>query len=401
MKKALMLFTFGVLAAVACQKNLVPESPAKDASLKGEEVSVKEFPADIKKVFVLNEGQMGANNATLDFLRRSDGQYITGAFKKMNPSAAAGLGDVGNDIAIHGDEVWMVINNSGLVEVVSAADETEIAVVEIPTPRNVAFDDKYAYVTSWAGAFATYGPDYNVTDSANPKGCVYRVDLSTKKLAGSVEVGYQPEGIAYYDGKLYVANSGGISSQLPPLYAYDNTVSVIDTKSFAVTRTVKVEVNLKNVYADGKGHIFVTSLGNYYDVHSGLYMFPASNPDQVTRVERDFLKHTHVSCSFALGEDVYCIGTENEFAFNEKHVYTLWSYNAVKNKLNLYPVDLGGVPYGMAVLEDDMEIRTLLVGDAGDYFNPGTVSCYRLYDAQDKVWSVTAGVCPGHFAVWK
>ncbi len=401
MKKALMLFTFGVLAAVACQKNPVPEPPAKDASLKGEEVSVKEFPADIKKVFVLNEGQMGANNATLDFLRRSDGQYITGAFKKMNPSAAAGLGDVGNDIAIHGDEVWMVINNSGLVEVVSAADETEIAVVEIPTPRNVAFDDKYAYVTSWAGAFATYGPDYTVTDSANPKGCVYRVDLSTKKLAGNVEVGYQPEGIAYYDGKLYVANSGGISSQLPPLYAYDNTVSVIDTKSFAVTRTVKVEVNLKNVYADGKGHIFVTSLGNYYDVHSGLYMFPASNPDQVTRVERDFLKHTHVSCSFALGEEVYCIGTENEFAFNEKHVYTLWSYNAVKNKLNLYPVDLGGVPYGMAVLEDDMEIRTLLVGDAGDYFNPGTVSCYRLYDAQDKVWSVTAGVCPGHFAVWK
>ena len=145
----------------------------------------------------------------------------------------------------------------------------------------------------------------------------------------------------------------------------------------------------------------MTSLGNYYDVHSGLYMFPASNPDQVTRVERDFLKHTHVSCSFALGEDVYCIGTENEFAFNEKHVYTLWFYNAVKNKLNLYPVDLGGVPYGMAVLEDDMEIRTLLVGDAGDYFNPGTVSCYRLYDAQDKVWSVTAGVCPGHFAVWK
>ena len=77
MKKALMLFTFGVLAAVACQKNPVPEPPAKDASLKGEEVSVKEFPADIKKVFVLNEGQMGANNATLDFLRRSDGQKET------------------------------------------------------------------------------------------------------------------------------------------------------------------------------------------------------------------------------------------------------------------------------------------------------------------------------------
>ena len=155
MKKALLLFTFGVLSVVACRKTFVPGTPTKDASLKGEEVSVKEFPADVKKIFVLNEGQMGANNATLDFLRRSDGQYITGAFKKMNPSAAAGLGDVGNDIAIHDDNVWMVINNSGLVEVVSAADETELATIEIPTPRAIAFDDKYAYVTSWAGAFAS------------------------------------------------------------------------------------------------------------------------------------------------------------------------------------------------------------------------------------------------------
>ena len=184
-------------------------------------------------------------------------------------------------------------------------------------------------------------------------------------------------------------------------------MSVIDTKSFTVTGTVEVEVNPKNVYADGKGHIFVTTLGNYYDVHSGLYVFPAANPDHVTHVTRDFLKHTHVSCSFALGEEIFCIGTENEFAFNEEHVYVLWSYNGVKDKVTLYPVILDNVPYSMGVVEDDMGLRTLLVGNVllvngkADYFNPGTVSCYRLYDAHDKVWSVTAGVCPGHFAVWK
>ncbi len=401
MKKALLLFAFGVLSVVACQKTPVPETPAKDASLTGEMVKVGEFPEDIKKIFVLNEGQMGANNATLDFLRLSDGLYITGAFKKMNPSAAAGLGDVANDIAIHDDKVWMVVNNSGIVEVVAAADETELAVIDLPTPRNIAFDSQYAYVTSWAGAFATYGPDYSVTDSANPKGCVYRINLSTYKVDGSVEVGYQPEGIAYYDGKLYVANSGGISSQLPPLYSYDNTVSIIDTKTFKVTKTVEVEVNLKNVYADGKGHIFVTSLGNYYDVHTGLYVFPAASPEEVTHVTSDLFKHTHVSCSFAQGGNVYCIGTENEFDFNAKHDYMVWSYNAAKGKITIYPVDLGGVPYGMAVVEDSMGLCLMLVGDAGDYFNPGSVSCYRLYNEHNQIWSVTAGVCPGHFAVWK
>ncbi len=401
MKKAWMLFSLGVLTLVACQKTFVQETPSKDADLKGTSVAVAEIDGN-KKIFVLNEGQLGANNATLDFLRISDGQYVTGAFKKMNPGAKAGLGDVGNDIALHNNEVWMVINNSGLVEVVSAADETEMAVIEVPTPRNIAFDDKYAYVTSWAGAFATYGADYTtITDSANPKGCVYRIDLSTKKLAGSVEVGYQPEGIAYYDGKLYVANSGGISHSLAPDYAYDNTVSIIDTKSFSVTKTVEVEINLKNVYADSQGHIFVTTLGNYADVHSGLYMFPASAPEQVTHIEWHAIKHTHVSCSYVLGDEVFCIGTENEFDFGAAHTYVLWSYNAVKDKFTLYPVTLGGVPYGMGVVEDTMGFRSLLLGDAGDYFNPGTVSCYRLFDRHDKVWSVTAGVCPGHFAVWK
>ena len=401
MKKNWMLFTLGVLTLAACQKTFVQETPSKDADLKGTTVAVEEIGGN-KKIFVLNEGQLGANNATLDFLRISDGQYVAGVFKKMNPSAAAGLGDVGNDLALHNNEVWMVINNSGLVEVVSAADETEMAVIEVPTPRNIAFDDKYAYVTSWAGAFVTYGADYTtITDSANPKGCVYRIDLSTKKLAGSVEVGYQPEGIAYYDGKLYVANSGGISYRLAPDYAYDNTVSIIDTKSFSVTKTVEVEINLKNVYADSQGHIFVTTLGNYMDVSSGLYMFPASAPEQVTHIEWHAIKHTHVSCSYVLGDEVFCIGTENEFAFGAAHTYVLWSYNAVKDKFTLYPMTLGGVPYGMGVVEDTMGFRSLLLGDAGDYFNPGTVSCYRLFDRHDKVWSVTAGVCPGHFAVWK
>ena len=264
MKKALLLLLCGALAFCACRKDPVPEPPSKDADLTGQKVDVSGFPESTRKLFVLNEGGMGSNNASLDFLRLSDGNYITGAFKKMNPNVGAGLGDVGNDVAVHEDELWIVVNNSGIVEVVSAKDETEIAAIAVPTPRNIAFDDQYAYVTSWAGAYASGSYDENgyyvITDSKNPKGQVYRIDLKTKTVAGSVEVGYQPEGIACHAGRLYVANSGGISSQLPPDYAYDNTLSIIDTKSFKVTETLPVQVNLKNVYADGQGNIYVRLL---------------------------------------------------------------------------------------------------------------------------------------------
>ena len=392
MKKATLLLLCGALAFCACRKDPVPEPPSKDADLTGQKVDVSGFPESARKLFVLNEGGMGSNNASLDFLRFSDGNYVTGAFKKMNPSVGAGLGDVGNDIAVHGDELWMVVNNSGIVEVVSAKDETEIAAIAVPTPRNVAFDDQYAYVTSWAGAYATGSYDENgyyvITDSKNPKGQVYRIDLKTKKVAGSVEVGYQPEGIASYDGKLYVANSGGISSQLPPDYSYDNTVSIIDTKSFKVTQAVAVQVNLKNVYSDGKGNIYVTSLGDYWSTHSGLYRIQTKigSGDTVSKVS------DYVSVSTLFGDTVYCIGTDSEFDWSAAHVYKAWCVQGGNKKdwnLNVAATTL----YSLYALDAD----TFFVGDAGDYFNPGTVSCY--YKGA-KRWSVDAGVCPGHFAVY-
>ena len=389
MKKARLLLLCGALFSVfACQKDSIPETPSKDADLTGEKVAVTEISTSAKKIFVLNEGGMGSNNSTLDFLRFSDGSYITAAFKKMNPSVGSGLGDVGNDIAVNGVEVWMVINNSGIVEVISAKDETEIAAIPVPTPRNIAFDDNYAYVTSWAGAYATYSYDENynstITDYANPKGQVYRIDLSTKMVAGNIEVGFQPEGIACYNGKLYVANSGGISSQLPPTYSYDNTVSIIDTKSFKVTKTVDVQVNLKNVFSDGSGNIYVTTMGNYWDVHSGLYLIDTS----------DKVKHIadYVSVSSINNGTVYCLGAENEFDWSAAKT---WKGFSVKNGSKAdWNVSVSATAlYGLYAINAD----AFLISDAGDYFNPGTVSCYNK---GSKLWTVTAGVCPGHFAIW-
>ena len=129
------------LLFVACNKDWFP---SKDKSLEGSNVTKMNVGA-VSKLFVLNEGGMGANNSTLDFLRFSDSTYVRDAFGKMNPDIVTGLGDVGNDIAVKGTELWIVINNSGLVEVLSALDETEIAASPVPTPRNIAFDGKYAY----------------------------------------------------------------------------------------------------------------------------------------------------------------------------------------------------------------------------------------------------------------
>ncbi len=381
------------MAAAMCFWSCDPKEDLydyKDKALTGTKVNVPES-FNAKKVFVLNEGQMGANNASLDVLRVSDGQYITGVWKKMNPGEPAGLGDVANDIVVIGNEVWITVNNSGYVEVISAQDETHIAAITVPSPRSIAFDDKYAYVSSYSGAYITYGADWKIVGSSNPKGHVYRIDLATHKLAGEpVEVGYQPEGLACYDGKLYVANSGGLASQLPPDYSYDNKVSVIDLSTFKVVKDIVVEINLEKVYYDGAGQIYVTSMGDFYTTPSSLWVIQG---DHVKKV----CEHVYKSC--ILGNSVYVLGDENELDYSENatHRYELsrYSIDGGAFKPTFFNLAFDGKPYGIACFDG-----YLFLADAGDYFNPGTLSMYDTYDSPFKPWTVPAGVCPAHFAIW-
>ena len=398
MKKIALLIVSGLmlLGIAACSKDEGPssstDSASTDENLAGETVTV----GDYKKIFVLNEGQMGANNATLDFLRFSDGKYVRNAYNQMNPEIPLGLGDVGNDVAVTGNEVWMVVNNSGIIEVADARNERHIATIEIPTPRNIIFEGKYAYVTSWNGAVAVYNDKYEViaSESKNPKGVVYKIEISSHKIVGNVEVGYQPEGLAAYNGNLYVANSGGISSQLAPAYAYDYTVSIVSLSSFKVTETVEIAPNLKSVFSDGKGTIYVTTYGNYSNVHSGVYAFSAATPKSVARVEGSGTIGYNGSVAAINGAKLYVFGNDTEYDWNaQKHDWYVWSVEegmVVDEKLDITGLN----PYGAFAVGSQ-----LIVSDAKDCVGPGTVTMFDL-TRNAKLWTVTAGVCPGHFAIW-
>ena len=151
MKRQALLVISGILAlgAAGCQTDPWDPIPAasEDETLAGETVTVGEDAPPVK-LFVLNEGAVGSNSATLDFFRFTDGKYVRDAYGKMNPEIPFGLGDVGNDIAVEDGKVWMVVNNSGIVEVADAFNEKHIATIPVMTPRNIAFDDSFAYAAS-------------------------------------------------------------------------------------------------------------------------------------------------------------------------------------------------------------------------------------------------------------
>ena len=386
MKKcALLVFSMVVLAVAAgCQKS---ETTSRDADLAGVNVAVGEKGL-FAKLFVLNEGNFQKNNSTLDFFRFSDGNYVSDAFGSMNPTVVQGIGDTGNDLALNGDKLWLVMNGSGYVHVLNAFDETLIASIAVPDPRYIAFDKSYAYVSSYA--VAIYGGD-------EVKGKVYRISLSTYKVDGEVEVGCQPEGIAVSGNKLYVANSGGYN------YIHENTVSVIDLSSFKVSSSVTTASNLHYMASDGQGAVYVSSYGestwsqdadgNWIQSMSepmGLYKISGASSSQV--------KDVHVSCMTMCSDGyIYAIGNAEELTggySNMLYKVSVKDGSVTSKAISGTDAAKVGNPYGICVAPGTGDIY---IADA-DYTGPGKVWCFTK-DLKEK-WSAVAGMLPAHMVLY-
>lgn len=334
-----------------------------------------------KGVYVLNEGVMGTNKASIDYYSYGTGKFYLNIFPTINPDVTLGLGDTGNDIQVYNGKVYAVINGSNLVEVMNARTGKHIAAVSIPACRSIAFNGNYAYVSSYA----------DPTDTAKvTKGSVYKVNLNTNRVEATVRVGYQPEGIAYANGKLFVANSGGY------LYPnYDHTISVVDPDAMSVTKTIDVGLNLGKVALDAAENLYVISTGNYMDVSSKIYVINTQTAAVSDSID------TRVSAIAAAGDNLYILGVEYKYngtSYVATNSYSL--YNGRTKTLNTAGFITDGsesnitMPYGIAANPDNGEVY---IGDAKDYKSPGTLFCYSK---EGKLkWQATTGILPGHIAL--
>lgn len=197
---------------------------------------------EITGFFLLNEGNMGSNKSTLDYFDYATGIYTKNIYAERNPGVVKELGDVGNDIQIYGNKLYVVVNCSHFVEVMDVATAKHITQISIPNCRYIVFQDRYAYVSSYAGPVQI--------DPNARLGYVAKVDTVTMQVVGTCTVGYQPDEMVIVGKKLYVANSGGY--RVPN---YDRTVSVIDLDKFEEIKKIDVAINLHRLELDKYGRI--------------------------------------------------------------------------------------------------------------------------------------------------
>ena len=328
-------------------------------------------------LYILNEGNMGANRCTLDYLDLSGTDstihYYRNIYAERNPSTVKELGDVGNDIGIYGSKLWIVVNCSNKVEVCEARSTRRLGQVNIDNCRYLAFDGGFAYVSSYAGPV-------QVAENC-PLGRVYKVDTLTMQKVDSVVVGYQPEEMAIVDGKLYVANSGGYRVPL-----YDNRIMVIDLATFQVIKEIEVDVNLHRLLADSHGQLWVSTRGNYFDVSPALYCL--KDDKVVARFE------IPISSMTIVGDSLYYIGTTFSYvdggykkdfgivdvALQRCSVAVTFEAPEIKNIT---------LPYGIIVNPHDRDFYIL---DAKNYVSSGEL---LHFDAEGHfLWRVSTGDIP-------
>lgn len=376
MKKITTKILFGLFIALAftsCRED--------EIIFLSSDKSVAEPRSDgnIEGFYLLNEGNMGMNRASIDIFNYRTGNYTTDIYSERNPEVVKELGDVGNDIQIYGNKVYAVINVSNKVEVIDKWTAKRIKKIDIPNCRYVAFYKDKAYVSSYAGPVAI-DPNAEI-------GFVAEIDTTSLEIKRKVNVGYQPEQMVVHNGKLYVANSGGY--RVPN---YDRTISVIDLATFTEIKKIDVGINLYAIRIDSRGDIYVSSRGDYYDTPSNLFVIDTKTDETKMQLDipvlgmclvDDLLYYYSVSWSYLTNSNQVTYGildTKTKKIISDKIIT-----DGTEKQIM--------IPYGLQV---NPETKEIYITDAQNYVVTGYIYCFT---PEGKLkWKTTAGNIPAHIA---
>ncbi|MDR1623713.1 MAG: hypothetical protein LBS04_01910 [Tannerellaceae bacterium] len=244
-------------AAAGATSFEIPEGTAYKAYLRIVTLSTygeSSYSIEIEDVYtkggfyILNSGNWNENNASLSYYDYTTGELSTDVYKKAN---GKGLGDGAEQLLIYGSKMYITVPGSNRL-VVLDRDAKEIKSItpagEPLNPRCMVAGNGKVYVSYYYGH------------------SVAMLDTASLEIEKEVKVGRYPEQLAISNGKIYVANSGGLD------YAdgYAKTVSVINQGTFTVDKEIEVIINPTQLKADSQGDIYVISMGNYGNIKNTL-----------------------------------------------------------------------------------------------------------------------------------
>ncbi len=275
------------LLAFSCKKKKVSEPDAPQTLHHG--------------MLVLNEGLFQQNNASLGWFNFSDNSY-TGNFFEQKTNRS--LGDTGNDMKKYGGKIYVIVNVSSTLEILDASTGNSISQISMVAngtpkqPRYITFYGPKAYITCYDGY-------------------VDVLDTASLNITNRIPVGANPEGLTISNGKLFVANSGGLN--FPNV---DSTVSVIDLGSLQEITRIAVGKNPGSIQTDSNGDVYVITRGNYASIPSRMHRINANTNTLVQSFPFDASGISRFNTNFLISYHDFSSG-DNKIALFDPNTETI------------------------------------------------------------------------------
>ena len=324
------------LLLVSCTK---PSEPPSDLTLGG-------------GVFIINEGQFTAGNGSLSFYSYDSMKIYNGVFESTNGRP---LGDVPNSIFIHSDNAYLIVNNSGKIEVIdNSTFESKTIISGLISPRNMAaVDDNKAYLTSM------------YSDS------LVIIDLQNNSKLGYINLHNSSEAIAVSGNFAYVSS-----------WINGNKILIINTLNDQVVDSVVVGPEPESMAIDKYGRLWVLCGGGWQrENYAELDVINTAN----NQLENEFIFPSLQSYPSCLKID----DSGQNIFFLDKGVKQMDVSSSALPSTTLIP-ESGSSFYKIAVNPANNDI---FVTDALDYAQNGYVMIYKSDGSFDSKYR--AGLIPG------
>lgn len=260
-----------------------------------------------ENLIICNEGNWQSDNGQLSYYDGTAGVLTNKWFRQVNGSK---LGDTPNDIIQVNDTlIAIAVNWSNIIQYIHPDGTACGATENVPNNRRMCADGNYLYITSYA---------HKCGNQTFEKGYVAKIDVKTKQVVATCEVGWEPEGVRLYEGKLYVANTGGYA--FSENHAYETTVQVVDAETMKSIKTIETGcINLYGEMSQAGQYLCINSCGDYYNVKPKTVIVDCKTDEVKTF---DF-PATYNSTD---GDVFYTVGSE--FSYNTgEYVYSIKTIN--------------------------------------------------------------------------
>ena len=341
-------------------------------------------PHELKGVYVLNEGNYQFSNASLSFYDIEADTVANNLFYKANN---APIGDVAESMALIGDKLYIVVNNSNYIYKVDANTiECDITkpykLTDFYSPREmfVVAPDK-AYVSDLIGT------------------SLWIINPQEMTHTGSVAMGNTTEKMVRTGNELYVSNW---SYYYTDAYSHESyhTVQVVDLNNDVKVADIEVGKEPNTMAVDKNGHVWVLCEGRSWDDEYDEFGVPyGENPTlwEIDPMLKTATRRYEFKGPYEDDDEIKGVATTLRANLTGDKFFLI--YNNEVRRFDLNTMSLSdsfritpepqGLFYNMAV---DPNTGDLYVADAKNYVMNGTV--YRYSEDGVLLTSFVAGIIP-------